>query len=118
MSTEGKVVHVNKTIYPPNEIVVNLGTEDGVTARTTFLIYVVGDEIIDPDSGLSLGRLEKVRGRGKAKHVQERMTTVVPMTRRRQIIRKGVFTPETVEDEDEDIPFSTDIGVGDLVRVL
>lgn len=118
MSTEGKVVHVARGSYPPDEIVVNLGAEHGINDRSTFLIYVIGDDIIDPDSGASLGKLEKIHGRGKAKHVQARMTTVVPMTRRRQVSRKSSFAQELVEDRDENIPFDMDIAVGDLVRVL
>jgi hypothetical protein len=118
MSTEGRVVHVTRGTYPPAEIVVNLGAEHGINERSTFLIYVIGDDILDPDSGTSLGKLEKIHGRGRVKHVQARMTTVVPMTRRRQVSRKSGFVQELVEDRDEDIPFDADIAIGDLVRVL
>jgi len=118
MPTEGKVVHVNRTSSPSNEIVVNVGSEHGVNMRSTFLIYVLGDEIVDPDTGALLGRLERVHGRGKAKHVQSRMTTVAPITRTRQVTRKTYFGSPEVLQEDEDIPFDSDIDVGDLVRVL
>jgi hypothetical protein len=117
MSIEGKVVHVD-TSRPPGEIVVNVGSEHGIGMQSTFLIYVLSDEIHDPDTGASLGKLEKVHGRGRARHVQPRMTTVVPITRTRQVTRKTYFnSPETIQEEEE-IPFDADIAVGDLVRVV
>jgi len=86
----------------------------------------------DPDTGESLGQLEIVRGRGKAKHVQPNMTTVTALTRRKQVIRKepgrsGNLFPsfghsippfiEIVEETEEEIPFEA-VTEGDLVRVL
>jgi len=117
MPTEGKVVHVDRTSRLPGEIVVNVGSEHGISMRSTFLIYVLSDEILDPDTGASLGRLEKVHGRGRAKHVQPRMTTVVPATRTRQVTCKTLFdSPEVIQEEE--IPFDSHIDVGDLVRVV
>jgi hypothetical protein len=114
MPIEGKVVHVDRTSRPPGEIVVNVGSEHGISMLSTFLIYVLSDEILDPDTGASLGRLEKVHGRGRAKHVQPRMTTVVPTTRTRQVTRKLYFNSPEVTQEEEEVPFDANIDVGDL----
>ena len=126
----GKVVRVNTDQNPPVEIVVNLGLSDGVSMKDIFLVYAIGDEIRDPDTGESLGKLEIVRGRGKAKHIQPNMTTVTALTRHKHVIRKapslvhslGLSTypappTEVVEETEEEIPFE-DVNVGDLVRVL
>lgn len=129
----GKVVRVNGDQIPPIELVVNLGSADGVSTRDIFLVYAIGDEIRDPDTGESLGSLEIVRGRGKAKHIQPNMTTITALTRKKHVIRKepslvtgrsslGLSTypwppTEVVEEAEEEIPFEA-VNVGDLVRVL
>jgi len=126
----GKVVQVNRDQHPPVELVVNLGSADGVSMKDTFLVYAIGDEIKDPDTGESLGELEIVRGRGKAKHIQPSMTTITALTRRKHVIRKVPptsvsplssfgqrFPTEIVEETEEEIPFEA-VTVGDLVRVI
>jgi hypothetical protein len=121
----GKVVRILHKDYQghPLEIVVDVGEKDGVTPRTEFLIYKLGEEIEDPDGGESLGRLELVRGRGKSKHIQSRLTTVVPITRTKKKIRRTsgdlyVRPIESVEEEEEVLPFDKSLAVGDLVRIL
>lgn len=57
-------------------LVLNVGSVDKIAAGQRFLIYSEGEELFDPITEESLGRLEIVRGTGKALHVQERMTTV------------------------------------------
>lgn len=57
-------------------VVINAGRADGVEVNQRFLIYKVGDEVVDPDTKKSLGRLEVVKGIGEVIHVQERMATL------------------------------------------
>lgn len=57
-------------------VVINKGAADGVRDGAIFLIYGLGDEILDPETKESLGNLELVRGIGSAIHVQEKMTTI------------------------------------------
>lgn len=115
------------------ELVLNVGRADGVTDGTRFLVFEPGDEVLDPDTQESLGRLEIVRGIGEAKHVQERMTTIrstekktVRKVRRRPIYDSplGALTfrePIRVEsepyDEYVDAPF-VNARTGDLVRAI
>jgi len=68
----GKVVK----ILNPYEVVISLGAEDGVAKDDEFVVFEQGEEVSDPDTGESLGTLEIVRGQGRAKHVQERLTTL------------------------------------------
>ena len=130
-SREGKVVKV----LSPTEVVVNLGAQDGISAGSEFLIFQYGDDVLDPDTGASLGRLEVVRGRGEPKHIQEKMTVVAAETRTRSV-KKLVRVPltrdeesiamvtgyrfrpaqEITEDVEEQEPFDN-VQVGDLVRV-
>lgn len=69
----GKVVKV----IDEYKVVINKGINDGVKMGHRFLIYRLGDEIIDPDTNENLGRLEIVSGEAKPDHIQERFTTVI-----------------------------------------
>lgn len=54
--------------------VINSGQAQGVKNGDKYLIYALGEEIIDPSSGKSLGQLEVVRGRASVIHAQENMS--------------------------------------------
>ena len=69
---DGKVAKV----FSSTQVVINLGSEDGVKKDDFFMIFVYGDEVCDPDTGENLGNLEIVKGRGRATHVQPRITTI------------------------------------------
>lgn len=69
---DGKVVKVLNEM----ELVIDLGFEKGLEIDDEILIYTLGEEIIDPDSGESLGQLERVIGYGKVTHAQDKFCTV------------------------------------------
>lgn len=114
-------------IVSGNELIINKGSEDGVKPGQVFIVYTIGEDIIDPDTGEVLEKLEVVRGTGKAVHVQERIASIksdMKSPANRTVRRKpptfglrGIFGPEEVV---ETIPFDTldfvDPEVGDLVR--
>lgn len=58
------------------KLVCNIGADQGVKLGQEFKVIGVGDEIVDPESSESLGRLEIVRGVGKVTHVQPKMSTI------------------------------------------
>lgn len=68
----GKVIKV----LNPHQVVINLGKEDGLKIGDRYLIYVESEEIIDPDTGLSLGFLEVSRGTTCVSHVQPNMAVL------------------------------------------
>jgi hypothetical protein len=58
-------------------VVINRGSDHGVVQGDEFVIYYEEQEdLLDPVTGESLGRLEIVRGTGFATHVQPKMTTI------------------------------------------
>ncbi len=57
-------------------IVLNKGAHDGLSLNDKFLIFEEGEDVIDPESGESLGPIEIVKGRVKVVHLQERVCTV------------------------------------------
>ena len=115
-------------------VVLNKGSEHGITDGQRFLIYAIGDEVTDPDTGKALGALEIVKGTGRATHVQAKMCTVASdMVARagRTIIRRtaspnargwlgmfGALSPATEEVlPAETIPLE-DPRVGDLAKMI
>lgn len=57
-------------------VVLNKGSADDVALGDRFLVYGIGAEIVDPETGESLGEVEIVRGTGKITHVQDKMSTL------------------------------------------
>ena len=57
-------------------VVLNKGTQDGISQGDKFLVFSLGGEVHDPKTGESLGVLEKIKGKGKVIHVQEHLCTI------------------------------------------
>ncbi len=114
-------------------IVINRGERDGISSGDRFLIYEAGEELFDPDTQESLGKLEIVKGIAKPKHIQESVTTLIPdeylpsTQIKKRLIPKGVgvlYPPLTHQEEEiieslppEPISFR-DVKVGDLVKPM
>lgn len=67
---EGKVAK----ILDESTLIINVGSTHGVQPKMTFIVYMPGDDVMDPDSGESLGHWEVVKGQIVAAHVQEKIT--------------------------------------------
>ncbi len=57
-------------------LVINKGERHGLKVGQRLLVYAHGDEIADPDTKLSLGKLEIVKGTGRITHLQESLATI------------------------------------------
>jgi hypothetical protein len=112
----------------PNDdlVVINRGTRDGIKVGLKYLIFGLGPELKDPETGEDLGRLELVRGVGVVTHVQPRMATLTSARRsanvRRKVTKKnpvlgylGTTEEETFEDPGELLPFNK-AEKGDIAR--
>ena len=96
-------------------VVINKGSNHGVTSEDVFLVYRLGNELFDPDTKESLGVLEIVCGEGKPEHIQEKITTLKTsktQIRKTKTVKKtgpygGLFgnTEETYDPEITDRPF-------------
>lgn len=75
MSEEPKIAHVAKVI-DEFQVVINKGRDDGLKQGDKYLVYGLGEEIVDPVTNESLGQLELVRGRAKVVHLQSRIATL------------------------------------------
>lgn len=121
-SFPGRVANVQDEF----DVVINRGREDGVKAGQRFLVYAVTDtEIIDPETGVSLGYLEVNKGTGKVIHLQDLIATVrsdrVGAARTRSLTPfERVAQPlwgfnEEAREPGRPVPFD-DPEVGDLVK--
>lgn len=120
---DGKVIEFREN---DKEVVINRGTDHGVEDGMIYLIYLEGEEIVDPDTKESLGKLEIVCGRGKVTHAQAKMSTIScieierPVTRITRPRRSGwwdQFGSVTEEQTVETLPFKK-VGPGALARFL
>lgn len=71
--TRGRIVKILDGA--PTRWVVNLGAEQ-IAPGDEVVIFEVGDEIIDPTDGGSLGELELVKCHAIADHVQEKLAVL------------------------------------------
>lgn len=120
-----KIVRVEDSYL---EFIINKGRNDGVTEQSVFVIYEIGDEIIDPETNKNLGKLEIIKGKVKAKHIQDNMTTIISdeyekepniqrMSMNNQSIWSGIPQNETVVGRSKIKPIFN-VEVGDLVKKI
>lgn len=132
-----KVAHLVDSRVAPSAVVINRGSSDGVKLGDKYLIFGYGPEIVDPDSGEDLGRVELVRGRGEVMHVQDHLATVRSIEYRRSRTKRRVVRSDLhndllnaydsiirggriIEEElppDESVPFEG-VSVGDLAKPI
>jgi hypothetical protein len=61
-------------IVSPTELIFAAGADDGVEEGMEFIVYSLSDPVTDPDTGEALGRIEIVKARLTAAHVQDQIT--------------------------------------------
>lgn len=98
MSISGKIAQ----ILDPTQVVLNVGSQQGVVPGMEFVIFEEGQEVVDPSSGESLGRLELVKGRVVAVHVQDRMTLAATPPREKPAEAPSVLSARLAEVSRED----------------
>lgn len=70
---EAKVVKV----ISASKVAINKGTSSKIEEDDYFLIYELDpDDIIDPETGKNLGKLEISKGHARVIHVQEELSTL------------------------------------------
>lgn len=134
MAEEKDLIKVAK-IIDEYTVVINRGRHQGIKEGQRFLIYSIGEEIIDPDTKQSLGQLEIVKGTGKVAHLQDSMSQVssdmkAPPLRSIKRVKshesrydafafKDFFQPSEIEEQlpAEKIAFDK-VKIGDLARPI
>ncbi|MDZ4776340.1 MAG: hypothetical protein SGJ23_06100 [Alphaproteobacteria bacterium] len=102
------------------DIVLNAGEADGVKVGMTFVVFSIGDEIVDPDTGESLGHLEIVKGRVRVSHVQAKISTARSNETFERRVPRGTAVEQILGTRPADYVTATKIldgvQVGDFVR--
>ncbi|WPY00021.1 hypothetical protein Megpolyxen_01934 (plasmid) [Candidatus Megaera polyxenophila] len=83
----GKVV---KVFEDCKLLVINKGSEQGIKKGQEFLVYDIGEELFDPDTKESLGRVEIVKGTGKVTNVQLKQATIASRNYEEHFEHSGV----------------------------
>ena len=119
IALKGKIIK----ILDDKRVIVNLGYNEGVKKDMKFIIYDEGEEIIDPESYISLGKREIVKHKIKAIHIQEKFSIMVSDVWVRSMIDKLVGTGITTqkkfslkEDANKNKEVNLYVKVGDFVR--
>lgn len=121
---KGRVVKLLEEGSAVSTLVIDIGSEHGLPKGAEVVVYVLGEEIVDPETNESLGKLEIVRGTGTVEHVQTRMAIVKGATTKvRKRVVKSPFQPfwagqEEILENVEEPAYFVDVQVGDLVRVI
>ncbi len=102
------------------KVVINKGAKDGIYSGDLFLVYSLGEELFDPDTKKSLGTLELVKGKGRAIHVQEHLTTIECISKK--IIQKTIhpyiaIMGSSTENIEKDLPFKNPT-IGDFAKLI
>lgn len=123
MAQQAEKVFKIAQIISPSRVVINAGRDDGLRKGQRAIIYSVGDEVFDPDTQESLGRLELVKGEGKIQNVQDRISTLygfkIEKTKQRPISALAVAWGYTVTEESNEIEWDFDgPTVGDFVKLI
>lgn len=71
-----KIFKVAKILDDDMKLVINAGTNEKIKEGYRFLIYSLGEDVLDPDTQKSLGPLEIIKGTGVVVHVQEQICTI------------------------------------------
>ncbi len=87
-------IKVIKVLEDGLRLVMNKGSIDDIRVGEKYLLFELGEELFEPDTGESLGKLELVKGKGKVIHVQERISTIETIESEKRIYRK---TPSAIE---------------------
>lgn len=94
MSICGKIAH----IIDETRVILNIGVNQGVKLNQIFLIYQEGDEVFDPDTKESLGKVEIPKGRVIIEHVQEKMAIAATEKKESEATSRNKILSELMVD--------------------
>ena len=76
--TDSKVNYDGRVakIVDSQTIILNIGRRHSVAMNDKFVVFSLGEEVLDPETGESLGTLEDIKGKGQVVHVQDNLCTI------------------------------------------
>lgn len=130
MFLRGKIAQ----ILDDTRVVLNIGSKQGVKIKQVFLIFQEGDDVVDPDTKTSLGKIEIPKGKIIIENVQEQISIGATEVKARDNDTKKTLselmveasTPQKSDREKllvdrfqiKPLPTITPVKIGDWVRSL
>lgn len=128
MTKTGRVIR----IFDDENLVVNLGADDGIEEKMTLSVYAPPVEITDPETDEDLGKYHHLKAKVRVRRVDSRFSIVGPLPVRTEVKKPvspafGLFQQFQTEyktesgelyveeSEADPLPSSTAIRVGDPV---
>ncbi|MBC7496759.1 MAG: hypothetical protein H7243_06310 [Sphingomonadaceae bacterium] len=116
--------YLNDPIYNQFHLLINVGAENDVRIGARVVVFALGPNLSDPDTGQTLGHFEIVRGEGKIVSLQSRMSVVASSrmvteryTKALAPIVAAVGYPPEQGTREVPAPFRNP-AIGDLVRFV
>ncbi|ELC8386010.1 hypothetical protein [Clostridium perfringens] len=98
-------------------LVLNKGANDGIKKEQQFLIYELSEnDIIDPITKKSLGKLEIIKGTGIVTHLQDKICTIHSSNYQTSLIAKMSLLGASTS-KNNTLPFNK-AKIGDLAKPL
>ena len=113
MSENKNTEAVVASVQSGDRIIINKGRKDKVLPGFVYQIYSIGDEIIDPITKTSLGKVEIIKGEFTVFHIQENMTTLEK--RSQSSLSSMIGSGQSIFLENQT---KTYVKIGDFARVL
>lgn len=100
-------------IIDVNTLILNKGRREGICIGQEYIVYRLGDEIIDPETKECLGRWEIVRGRGEIINVDEKFSVLRSVNKGTGLIAFSL----AASGKSPYVPFN-DPEVGDFAKLV
>lgn len=100
-------------IIDNSTLILNKGNREGIKIGQEYIVYRLGDKIIDPETGEYLGRWEIVRGHGEIISVDEKFSVLKSVNRGAGLIAFSL----AVSGKSPYVSFNAP-EVGDLVKLV
>lgn len=100
-------------IIDSSTLILNKGSREGIKTGQEYIVYRLGDKIVDPETGEYLGRWEIVRGRGEIINVDEKFSVLKSVNRGAGLIAFSL----AASGKSPYVPFNAP-EVGDLAKLV
>ena len=109
--TEKKVIARVAKVLSDSKVIITKGSNDGLTKGQRLCVYSKGEEVVDPETGESLGHIEVIKGNGYIVQIQERISILEA-----KIDPINLFMKRATKEVLEQKPVFNDVREGDFAK--
>ncbi|MBZ2200793.1 MAG: hypothetical protein ABF723_05750 [Lentilactobacillus hilgardii] len=85
---EGKVIRILNN----SDLLIGIGSNDGVTFGQKFEIYEPGETVTDPESGTDLGPLDYIKATVEVTEIHPKFSLVRDQSKTRETVSRGLMS--------------------------